>query len=215
MTTLTVKGCLKEAWATFTLRPWFFIGVYIIVTLLTGRMNFQSNEFDQAQVTPGFVLTIFVFGIVLFVVQNIVQMGEKKILLKTLDDPKTPEFRDLWTTSPFWRFFLTKFLYGLILLGGLLLLIVPGIIWGLRYMFAGFIIMEKGLKPTEALRESARITNGHKKQLFALILATVGVNIVGALCLLVGLLVTIPVTSLAIAYAYKTLSREQIHMQTA
>jgi uncharacterized membrane protein len=87
-------------------------------------------------------------------------------------------------------------------------LIIPGIIWGMMYVFTPFIVIDRGMKPFEALRESRRITNGHKWQLLLFFLVLGGVNILGALCILIGLLVTVPISGLATVYAYRYLERE-------
>ena len=60
------------------------------------------------------------------------------------------------------------------ILGGLialLLLIVPGIIFFIRYYFAFLAIIDKKLGIRDALAWSTKITNGHKAQLFLLYFA--------------------------------------------
>jgi uncharacterized membrane protein len=73
-------------------------------------------------------------------------------------------------------------------------------------MFVPYIVIDRGLGPIEAMKESWRVTKGHKWQLFLLFLALIGLNILGAIALIVGLLVTIPITMLAAAHAYRTLT---------
>jgi|GEM_PF-1892974 hypothetical protein len=64
---------------------------------------------------------------------------------------------------------------SLIVLGGTLLLIVPGIIWGLRYAFAEQAVIAEGKRGMAALRRSKEITNGKLFRLFVntLVLAVV------------------------------------------
>jgi uncharacterized membrane protein len=52
------------------------------------------------------------------------------------------------------------------------LLIVPGIIFGLMFMFSTFLVIDRELGPIEALKESNHITHGHKWRLlgFSLVL---------------------------------------------
>jgi uncharacterized membrane protein len=105
----------------------------------------------------------------------------------------------------YFTFLLTAVLYGLIVAGGMILLIVPGVIWAIKYGFATFVTVDQHLDPLAAVRESGRITEGQKGHLFAFGLALIGVNLLGALALGVGLLVTIPTTYLAAAYVYRRL----------
>ena len=85
------------------------------------------------------------------------------------------------------------------------MLIVPGIIWGIQYMFFSYFIIDEDLGPMEALKRSAAITEGAKWDLFLFGLLLAGINLLGALCLLVGLIATIPATMLAFAFAYRRL----------
>jgi uncharacterized membrane protein len=88
---------------------------------------------------------------------------------------------------------------------GFVLLIVPGIIFGLMFMFATFIVIERELGPIDALSESHRLTRGYKWPLFGFVLLLLLVNVLGLLALIVGLLVSIPVSTLAFVHAYRTL----------
>jgi len=60
----------------------------------------------------------------------------------------------------FWRYTWTGILYLLIVLGGLFLLIIPGIVWGIRYVFAPFLVIMEGISGREALSSSKAITTG-------------------------------------------------------
>jgi uncharacterized membrane protein len=56
-----------------------------------------------------------------------------------------------------------------------LLLFIPGIIKAIAYSMAPYILAENpGMTAREALRESTRITNGHKFELFVLQLSFIG-----------------------------------------
>lgn len=56
------------------------------------------------------------------------------------------------------------------------------------------------------MKESWRITKGHKWQLLLLFLALLLVNLLGLLALFVGIFVSVPITMLAFAHAYRTLA---------
>lgn len=88
---------------------------------------------------------------------------------------------------------------------GFVLLIVPGVVVALTFMFTTFIVIDRALGPIEAMKESRRITHGHKWTLLGFSLMLVLINLLGILALVVGLLVTIPVSSLALVYAYRQL----------
>jgi len=60
----------------------------------------------------------------------------------------------------------TFILLWLIILGGCILFIIPGIIWSLKYGLSLFAVMDKQMSPRESIRFSGKITKGHKGKLF-------------------------------------------------
>lgn len=72
-------------------------------------------------------------------------------------------------------------------------------------MFFAGLVVDKGLDPIEALKRSFQITAGKFWDLLLFVLIMLGINILGILCLGVGLLITLPLTSLALIYIYRKL----------
>ena len=108
----------------------------------------------------------------------------------------------------FFDYLIGSILYGLIVVVGLILLIIPGIIWAIKFQFFDYLIVDKGLGPIDALEKSSDITRGVKWDLFAFGILLAIINILGFLCLVVGLFVTIPVTLVAMAFVYRELLPE-------
>jgi hypothetical protein len=86
---------------------------------------------------------------------------------------------------------------------GALFLIIPGLVIGAMYNFTFLFIVDKRMDMGTAMRASHEVVKqdyvGYTLFLIALIL----LNIAGFLCLLVGLLVTIPISYAAVAVAYR------------
>ena len=61
-------------------------------------------------------------------------------------------------------------LYALAVVGGLALLLVPGIVVALAFFYAGVALIDRDLGVVEALRESSRLTRGHRRPLFLVLL---------------------------------------------
>jgi len=88
---------------------------------------------------------------------------------------------------------------------GMLALIIPALIIAAMYKFTYLFIVDKRLEFWPAMQASHNVVkNDYFGFIMFLILAFV-VNILGFLCLIVGLLVTVPVTFAAITIAYKEL----------
>lgn len=120
---------------------------------------------------------------------------------------ETAEFEDLWMGYPrFLEFLVGSILYALLVLAGLLLLIVPGIYWGVRYQFFGYCILDRGLGPVEAMKMSGRITRGSWWNLFWLGVLEGLVVLLGFLACCVGLFWAVPTAMVAHAYAYVKLA---------
>jgi preprotein translocase subunit SecY len=93
----------------------------------------------------------------------------------------------------------------IVILFGLILFIVPGIVAGVALLFTSYLIIDRDLGPVDAMKESLRITNGHRWNIVLFLLLATGLNILGALFFGIGLLVTIPVSALALVHIYRWL----------
>ena len=105
----------------------------------------------------------------------------------------------------YWGFVFTMFIYGIAATIGLALLIVPGVLLALAFGFAPLLTADGQTDPVEAFRVSSRLTRGSRGQLFGLWLLLVSVNLLGVLALGVGVVVTVPMSALAVVYAFRHL----------
>jgi uncharacterized membrane protein len=58
--------------------------------------------------------------------------------------------------------FKTQLLQGLIVLGGTILFVIPGIIWGIKYGYASYICVLEGKGARESIKRSGVLTHGYK-----------------------------------------------------
>jgi hypothetical protein len=93
----------------------------------------------------------------------------------------------------FWRYVWTVFLYFLVVGAGLILFLIPGIIWGIKYLFSPYIVVVEGVAGRKALARSAAVTKGKKIHivLHELIFAFLFGLLKLALTALIGILVGI------------------------
>jgi hypothetical protein len=196
---LSVGGAIHHGWAIFKENWWQNIALLLIPTVISvGLVAIQLS------------LRISGIGGILFSVFRVVfnlgiSVGVLKIWLKMTREEHW-EWSELWSHFPLLpNYFLGCILYLLIILGGLLLLVIPGIIWSYKYQFIPFLIVDKGLGPLEAMRMSARMTQGVKWDLLAFYSAVTTIVYLGLIALLVGLLVSIPVAVVAYLAMYQLL----------
>jgi uncharacterized membrane protein len=197
-------SALRFGWETFKRRPWFFVGSTFVILLASGLINAFTSGIDAAIAgsagEPSIIGTVVNLGL-----GTLISMGATAFYLAAHDNPDTADLSLLWHPRPFWRYLGASILLSLAVAIGFVLLIVPGIIFGLMFMFATFIVIERELGPIDAMNESHRLTRGHKWQLFGFVLLLVLVNLLGLLALLVGIFVSIPVSTLAFVHAYRVL----------
>lgn len=197
-------ACIRFGWETFKKRPWFFVGTGVLIAIISWAISFLSGSSAVAfgNETTGGVLSF----IVSFILQTFLGMGIIALYLKAHTDVMGAQVGDLWHPEPFLKYIGATILMSIVVMIGFVLLIIPGIIASLVLMFTTYLVIDKNLGPIEAIQESRRITKGHLGKLFIFALALIGINILGAICLGVGLLVSMPVSSLAIVQAYRVLS---------
>src|SRR4030067_690356 len=82
------------------------------------------------------------------IVSLVVSVGAIRISLR-LHDGGSASVRDLFAVDGplFWRYFLASVLYSLIVAVGFILLIVPGVIFSVRYVFYGYAVVERNARP--------------------------------------------------------------------
>lgn len=174
--------------------------------LVIGAIGAFLGLLNQALVGPGGANGL---RALLSLVVQVLQVGVSLLFVRAAllihDGRKIDLSNPSLLLEDFFGFLLATILVGLIVAGGMILLIVPGVIWGLKFGFAGFLVADKKLDPIEALRASNYLTYGMKGHLFWFVLAMIGVNLLGAIALGIGLLVTVPTTIIAAAYVLRRL----------
>ncbi len=204
MNTVQVKESILFGWKTFKSFPWLFVTAVLVLLAISIGIGLVEELLSTIFGRTEMELLIVAESIV---TSMLISTGMTFFFLKAHDAVATTKLRDLWNPGPFWRYLGVSILGGIAIMLGLMLLIVPGIIVAIAFSFAGILVVEKGLEPIEALKESMRLTKGHRFALFKLGLSIIGLNILGLLALVVGVFVSISVTQLAFVHAYRTLSK--------
>jgi len=86
---------------------------------------------------------------------------------------------------------------------GTLALIIPGLIIAAMYKFTYLFIIDKRMDVWQAMQASHAVVRNDYFGFTMFLIAAFFVNVLGFCCLIVGLLVTIPMTFAAITFAYK------------
>jgi uncharacterized membrane protein len=202
---MTNKFSKKEAisfgWKITKENFWFFVGLLIVMGLVNFFPEITKALLKEGPLGPLIILA----NIISWILGIILGMGIIKISLKLYDREK-PKFSDLFSQYPlFFKMLFGSIFYGLIIILGLILLIIPGIIFAVRFYLFEYLIVDKGLGPIEALKRSWRVTGGATGNLFLFLLLVTAINLLGVLAFSIGLLITVPITALATVFVYRKL----------
>jgi len=192
MKEFTVGSILGDAWGITKQHFGFLIGLSVVLLL--------------ASLLTNVIAAIPVVGfLAVCAVQIVIKMGALRTFLSLVRGEKRP-YSDLFTLwKPFWVFLGASLVFGLIVSVGMVLLIIPGIMAAVALQFFVYEIVDGNKGAIEAIKSSAAMTKGKRLQLFWLMLTLGLINMLGALLFGVGLIITIPLSGVAMALAYEAL----------
>jgi uncharacterized membrane protein len=173
----SVSSAIRFGWETFKKRPWLFTAVTLLLFLVQGLADALADAINTQLAGPAedppmvdFLISSAPGTLFSFAVSTLISMGAAAFYLAVHDNPETVELAALWHPHPFWKYLGTSVLILLGTLVGIVLLIVPGVIFALMFIFAPLIVIDRELGPVDAMKESRRITRGHKWRLLGLVL---------------------------------------------
>ncbi|MCD8495028.1 MAG: DUF975 family protein [Candidatus Pacebacteria bacterium] len=207
----SIQSALSYGWETFKGHWKFLVPLFILLGIAQVLIEFIGGIFDSG------ILASLV-SLVIYVVYALLAVGVVNILLHFIYNKASTwtsfneetrnhawavftEYAHLW-----WKFILAGLLYMLIVFGGFILLIIPGIYFAITYQYWPYIIIqnpEMGIWQT--FKKSARITKNVKWKLLLAGIVFGLVQLLGLLALVVGIIVAYPIALLAGASVYKTL----------
>jgi len=148
----------------------------------------------------------FLMELINMVVSATFALGLFKIYLRFCDGEK-PIFENLFDgVARAHTWVGASIISAVAIVMGLVLLIVPGVIMMLRLWLVGFVLVDERRGPIDAIQRTWDLTRGHTMDLLVFFIVLVGLNLLGAACLGVGLLVTVPISGLAMAHVYRELN---------
>lgn len=202
----SIKESLNYGWQKVKTNFWPIVIIMIVAAIPTIVGQILGSIMESTSSTLAVILA-FILLLAVYVVSFVVGIGLMKLMLR-IHDGEMPKPKEIFSAyGVFWKYLGVNIIYGLIVFGGFILLIIPGIIWSIKYSFAPLIVIDKKIRPMEAIRESAKLTQGVKPKLLAFGLISALVAFVGYLALFVGSLVSIPVSILAWIHVYRTLQK--------
>lgn len=201
METFRIGEAVRFGWEKFKSHFFFLWTVLAIAWAVSAFFGLLDKSVDSGLADLVIMLVSIFAGFVL-------QLGLIRAYLDLVDQDAEDKLEVLFSQYRlFWHYFFASILYGLIVAFGLILLIVPGIYFALKYQFFSYLIVDKNLGVFDALKQSGEMTKDMKWKLLGFAFALFGLNLLGLLALGIGLLVTVPVSIVAYVSVYRALSR--------
>lgn len=192
---IDIEKSFRDGWAIFKLKPLFTMGYAAFIMLL--QVTFALYLTDIS-----FVFTIFLAGPLyagFFLVANKISRNEEVV------------YPDFFTGFQYYMPVMSVWLIGQIFAGfGILLLVVPGIYLMVGYMFAVLMAIFGGFDFWNALEYSRKVIHVRWWKFFYLMLLLLVMNIIGALLLMVGLMVTLPLTFYIIYCVFEEITQDAL-----
>lgn len=163
---------IKEAWVIYTKKEnfIFFAKIMAVLTLVSiilrysqwylsqyvlkapeiGGINFN---FENVPLTVIYIILLVIAGNFYFYSQSITYLSIFNLSI-SLKEVFVLGYKKMW------RFFLISIVLGFIILGGIVLLIIPAVIFGVWYSFSLFLVMDKDLSIKESLSQSKAMVKG-------------------------------------------------------
>ena len=131
----------------------------ITYLIISGVAFLIPSFFDFPFQTPLLIITLGAF-IVINVWTSVIIFSICHELINKRKINLSEIYKNSWKRSP--RFFWQSFVFGLIVIGGSILFILPGIYWSVKYGFVPYIssISEKKIYMGQALNESGDLVKG-------------------------------------------------------
>lgn len=192
---------IKYGWQTAKKNLLFFLPILLVILVI----NFVTTGLDRSIPKDATFFRILM-SLVGWIIGAGVSVGLIKIALAFVDGRKPTYAEFSPNSSLILNFLISSVVFGLIVGFGIILLIIPGIIFSLKLQFFPYFLIDKQLGPIEALKQSWKMTKGIKMSLLIYGALITLINIGGALLLFIGLVWTIPATQISTAYLYRKLA---------
>lgn len=157
---------IKEAWRIYTTKEnfIFFARIMAVITIITTSLSYLFNYFfpvasfenlDYSNIPM--LVTFISFSILGFLVSLWGQVTSYYAIFR-----KTNSEKEIFKTGllNMFRYFITSLVVGLIILVGVVLLVVPAIIFAVWYSFSILLVLDKGVGIGQALKQSKSMVSG-------------------------------------------------------
>ena len=158
---------LKETWTIYTKKEnfIFFAKIMSVLVIVSTGFSYLVNYFYPIKVWEDldYTNTPMLIGFILLSVVSLILAlwVQTTTYILILNEP-TNDVKSIFRTGfkYMWKYFLVTLMFGIFVLAGLLLLVIPAIIFAVWFSLSTFLVLDKKLKIKEAFVKSKSLVKG-------------------------------------------------------
>ncbi|HQD70684.1 MAG: RING finger protein [Limnochordia bacterium] len=199
----TIIDGFKFAFECFERQGWLLILLHLGITVVAGLMSFPLALLQFLMGIAGVPFVAFPFSIAMALLSIFIQIGVMIIYLKVADGQEA-KVNDLFSGGKYLLPFIgANLLVGLGVFVGMILLIIPGLIFALLAVFTPLAVVDRGCGVVDSISLSIRLAGDNFLLTLTLVIVMAILNIMGALFFGIGMLLTVPFSALLEIYCYR------------
>ncbi len=210
----TVGGCFEEGWSVLKNHFLILLLAIIVSGVIDTPMGINQmgwNDSDSFKI--GLASFKFLGFIYYLLIVTPFSYGVDWMFLKASRKTE-PQFEEILDGFKKYSFVILSHLLVIGIVGvGFLFLIIPGIYLACKLIFVPFLIMDKKVDPIQAVKLSFYLSKGYFWTIFGMGILSFFVIILGLICMIVGVFVSIVWIHAAFAILYKAL--DELHFEEA
>tara|TARA_B100000700_G_scaffold311422_1_gene393227 strand:- start:286 stop:912 length:627 start_codon:yes stop_codon:yes gene_type:complete len=197
--TFSISDLFQQAWIKFKTQPIFWV-LITVLSIVVGAVGDYGLDIDAETFEIKFSSFI---GLIMSLISAYLTASITLMYIKFMRG-ESISFHDLLAIdfNKFVHYILAVLISGVLMIFGFFLLIVPGFYLMARLMFVQYLVLDKDIGFMDAINLSFKMSNGHTLDLISFIFAMFFLLLLGFLSLFLGILIAIPVSSLASAQLY-------------
>ena len=198
-----VSSCYRNGWRQL----WKYFLKLLLIGVIALIISIPSGMSDWAEDASILDIIYGVIGLIYgILIVGPVDCGTTFANLKAARGDKL-EIKNMFEAfQNYWNVVLASLLVLFIVGIGLILLIVPGIIFACKLAFTPYLVVDKKMEVIEAVKTSWHMTNGYAWKVFLIGLLAIPINIAGLICFVVGVIISGMWINLAFASLYHSVS---------
>ncbi|EKD25252.1 MAG: hypothetical protein ACD_80C00097G0014 [uncultured bacterium (gcode 4)] len=190
------------------------MGKFILWFALYCILQIISNIFGYSEQTGQVELLNIIVTSIVLLGGLWLSLWYKNLSLNIVNEAKA-KYSDVFVDfQKFLKYLWAYILVYIIIIIGVILLIVPWVIFALRLSMVPYLILDKNIGPIQAIKMSRKMTKWFIGDIFLLCILIWLINILWFIAILVGLLRTLPLGFIASAYIYKKILAAQNNKET-